>query len=61
MNLFEFFCGSDGRYTVKVCGYTLDKFNAARGVYEQRKFRSRGVAEKAANEKLKAIRQIAAA
>ena len=58
---FEFYVWSDGRYSVKVYGYTLDKLDPKSRVYIQRKFKSRKAAEKAAREKLAVIRAIAAA
>jgi hypothetical protein len=44
----EVIYGGDGRFTVKLHGHLLDRFNDKRGVREARKFKSREAAEKAA-------------
>jgi hypothetical protein len=45
-----------GRYSVKVAGRWLDKFNVKRGVYEVVEFRTKSAAEKAARERLAYLR-----
>jgi hypothetical protein len=61
---FTHICADDlrvsatGRYSVKVAGRWLDKFNAKRGVYEVVEFRTKAAAEKAARARLAYLRSM---
>lgn len=56
----EYHMHGDCRYTVKVYGWTLDKFNEKSGTYAAIKFRSKGAAEKAARARIELNRKMAA-
>lgn len=55
----QYHMDGDCRYTVKVYGYPLDRFNPKSGVYEAIKFRSKGAAEKAARDRIELNRTFA--
>lgn len=59
MDAIQYHLDSACRYTVKVHGFALDKYNIKSGVYEAIKFRTKVAAEKAALAKIALNRKIA--